>query len=246
MTKKTGTKSSARKKTVRKSPARKSTAKKKSAASAESASHTSAKKKKKHGHRGRKKRGRTAAEKRADEALRPTRRKPTSGGKAAKKEILDFFASDNLAILNETELNERKMVFLRAYANKGIVRDGLVAAGVSWKAYASWQKNDEAFSEGCRHAENMAADRLEAEAIRRGRDGYAKPIIYKGEITGEYTEYSDSLLQTVLKGHKPKRYKDRTEHSTPPGQPLQMETKESRDDVMATLLGMINSKENPE
>jgi len=181
----------------------------------------------------------------ADRVLRTTRRKSETGGRDAKKEILEFFGSEDVSSLSPAELRERKLTFLRAYANRGIVLDGCVAASTSWGTYTRWRDKDESFNEACKHAEMMAADRLEGEAFRRARDGYEKPVIYQGEITDTYTEYSDSLMSVLLKGAKKKKYADRTEHSTPPGQPMQLET-ETKDSVVSSILGMIENKPDPD
>jgi hypothetical protein len=38
------------------------------------------------------------------------------------------------------------------------------------------------------------------EIYRRGFEGYNHPVIYQGEITGKYTDYSDTLAIFALKG----------------------------------------------
>lgn len=187
----------------------------------------------------------TAASRRAERKVRPQRRKPETGGRAAKHEILEFFGSEDVSKLTPEELKERKLSFLRAYANRGIVRDGCVAASTSWGTYQRWREKDEGFNMGCKHAEMLAADRLEAEAHRRAHDGYEKPVIYQGEITETYTEYSDSLMSVLMKGYKKDKYKDRSEHSTPVGKPMQLEA-ETKDSVVSSILGMITNKPDPD
>ena len=181
----------------------------------------------------------------ADRVTRPTRHKPETGGRQAKHEILEFFGSEDVSSLSPAELKERKLTFLRAYANRGIVRDGCVAGSISWGTYTKWRDKDEGFNEGCKHAEMLAADRLEGEAHRRAFDGYSKPVIYQGEITETYTEYSDSLMNTLMKGYKKDKYRERTEHSTPPGQPMQLDV-ETKDSVVSSILGMIANKPDPD
>lgn len=189
--------------------------------------------------------GTTAESRRADRVRRPQRRKPETGGNAARHEILEFFGSEDMSSLTPKELAERKLVFLRAFANRGIVRDGCVAAGTSWGMYTRWRDKDEAFNEACQHAEMLAADRLEAEAHRRAYDGYDKPVIYQGAITDTYTEYSDSLMQTLMKGYKKDKYRDRTEHSGSVGRPMTLDA-ETKESVVSSILGMIENKPDPE
>lgn len=181
---------------------------------------------------------------RAERIVHPRERKPETGGGKAKHEIIDLFGSDSLTKLKPAELRERKLSFLRAYANRGLARDGLIAAGISFTAFNNWKKKDEGFSEACGHAESLATDRLEAEAHRRAFDGYDKPVIYQGEITETYTEYSDSLMQTLLKGSNPEKYKERKEHSGSIGRPMTLDT-ETKEDVVSSILGMIKNKPDP-
>jgi len=187
----------------------------------------------------------TKADRRASrKAVHPQDVKPATGGRKAKSDILEFFGSEDVSALTPKELRELKLVFLRAYANRGIVRDGCIAAGTSWGTYTRWRDKDEGFNEGCKHAEMLAADRLEAEAHRRAHDGYDKPVIYQGEITETYTEYSDSLMQTLMKGYKKDKYRDRTEHSGSVGRPMTLDA-ETKESVVSSILGMIESKPDP-
>jgi len=55
------------------------------------------------------------------------------------------------------------------------------------------------------------ADAIEGEAMRRAVDGTKKVIAYQGQITDSYMEVSDSLLTTILKAHKPEKYRERSE-----------------------------------
>jgi len=184
----------------------------------------------------------TKAERRATHG---TRRKPSHGGRERAKEILDYFDTGALKDKTEGEIVELKMAFLRAYAKRGIVRDGTIAAGISWGQYHRWRETDEGFNTGCKAAEAMAEDFLESEAHRRAVEGFDRPVIYQGEITDTYTDYSDTLMAMLLKGYKKDKYKDRKEHSTPPGQPLKLEA-ETKDSVVSSILGMITNKPDPE
>jgi len=50
---------------------------------------------------------------------------------------------------------------------------------------------------------------LEDEALRRAVDGIDTPVYHKGKMVDTKKEYSDPLLQTMLKAHAPDRYADR-------------------------------------
>ena len=113
----------------------------------------------------------------------------------------------------------RKVIFLRALAVRGITRDGCVASGVARGTADHWRANDEWFDELFGYAVAEACDNLEAEAHRRAVEGVDEPVIYQGmptTVTGEdgrqrmltVKRYSDSLLQLLLKGNMPDKYRE--------------------------------------
>lgn len=115
---------------------------------------------------------------------------------------------------------ERRRLFLRTFAVSGIVLHGCKAAGVGRGAVEHWRESSEWFEELFMIAREEAADRIEAEAIRRAVDGYDEPVIYQGmptsvvdPETGEQRtltvrKYSDALMALVLKGARPEKYRD--------------------------------------
>jgi hypothetical protein len=62
---------------------------------------------------------------------------------------------------------------------------------------ADWQS---ALDRGC--------DALEDEAVRRGCEGYLKPIFHQGKEVGAIREYSDLLLIFMLKARRPATFRD--------------------------------------
>ena len=68
------------------------------------------------------------------------------------------------------------------------------------------RKSDVAFDEKVASAIEQGYDLYEEEARRRAIDGVLKPVFYKGEKCGDIREYSDNLLQTILKAYRPKRF----------------------------------------
>jgi len=95
-------------------------------------------------------------------------------------------------------------------------------AGVPRSTAYDWYKADEAFAAAWDDAVEVAVDSLEKEAWRRARDGVLKPVYQKGEKVGQVREYSDQLMVTLLKAHRPEKYRDRQqlEHTGPGGEPL--------------------------
>lgn len=126
---------------------------------------------------------------------------------------------DNLSTSERLSV-ERKRLFLRTFAISGIVLQGCRAAGVSRATIDKWRAASEWFDELYELAIEEAADRIEAEAIRRAVDGYDEPVIYQGmpttvvdPITGQERQltirkYSDTLMALVLKGARPDKYRE--------------------------------------
>ncbi len=100
-----------------------------------------------------------------------------------------------------------------ALAETGTRTRAAAIAGVHRSVlYTAQWKQDRAFQAALKAAEEVAADRLEAEAWRRAVEGVEKPVgWYKGQPGGYVTEYSDTLLIFLLKGLRPEKYRERME-----------------------------------
>ncbi len=99
--------------------------------------------------------------------------------------------------------------FISALSKTGNVTVSAEAAGINrTTAYASFNSDPE-FAEQWNEAVQEAADRIEAEALRRATRGVNKPVWYKGQQVGTELEYSDTLMLAMLKGHKPDKYGDK-------------------------------------
>ncbi len=106
----------------------------------------------------------------------------------------------------------RKVAKQRAFLNYYMEEVGDVAracklAKIDTQLHYWWLKTDEAYASAFETAKLQTMDSVEAEIIRRGVKGYEKPIIYKGQITGKVTEFSDNLLMFRAKRLDP-AYKD--------------------------------------
>lgn len=102
------------------------------------------------------------------------------------------------------------------------VSEAARAAGIGRQTAYDWREADESFAAAWIEAEQAAADALEREAWRRGVDGIDKPIVYQGKITDHCREYSDRMLELLLKAHRPEKFRERvtTEHTGPDGGPI--------------------------
>ena len=93
-------------------------------------------------------------------------------------------------------------------------------AGCTLTMVRERRKSDAQFERRWKEADELAIERMEAEADRRAVDGTDKPVFYQGERRGEVREYSDSLLILRLKARRPEVYRERFEHSADPDKPL--------------------------
>ena len=112
---------------------------------------------------------------------------------------------------------DRREAFLRALADTGIVTVAAGVAGVTRARAYQVRKADPAFAAAWEDAEEKAADALEAEAWRRAVVGIAEPLVSAGKVVRDddgkplaIRRYSDTLLITLLRAHRPGRFKDRS------------------------------------
>lgn len=79
---------------------------------------------------------------------------------------------------------------------------------------AVWQREncDPEFKKRLDAAKQVGADFLEEEAVRRAFEGVDEPVgFYMGVSNAVKTNYSDALIQFLLKGLKPEKYKERVQ-----------------------------------
>ena len=109
----------------------------------------------------------------------------------------------------------KQKAFLAAYSQCGMVYMAARAAKVSKTAHYEWLKSDPEYANAFELAKEQAATALEDEAIRRARFGVRRPVLYKGKpvfVDGQPVyeiEYSDTLMQLLLKGAMPDKYRER-------------------------------------
>lgn len=122
---------------------------------------------------------------------------------------------------SRTSKRQRQRAFLKAYASAGNLAVAAQAADVDRSAVYRWQKEPK-FADQFEQAREEAADRLEAEALRRARSGVDEPVFYRGVQVGSVRKYSDTLLIFLLKAARPEKFRDRAsvEHSGPGGGPI--------------------------
>jgi len=99
--------------------------------------------------------------------------------------------------------------------------------------------DDEQFQQYLRAAKLMAAEHLEAEAIRRAYHGVDEPVgFYKGEPSAYVRRYSDVLLIFLLKGAMKHKYADRHELTGKDGGAIEIDTNDVRESLARRIAGV--------
>jgi hypothetical protein len=116
-----------------------------------------------------------------------------------------------MAILRLTR--ERRERFLELFADTGNVTRSAQSIGATARALYLLRRRDDAFREAWEEAEEIAADRLEEEARRRAIEGVEEPVVSGGQLVLDVAgrpvtvrRYSDGLLISLLKAHRPERF----------------------------------------
>lgn len=122
----------------------------------------------------------------------------------------------------EESIETRKANFLKELERRANVSAACRKANIGRTTAYDWYKADKEFAEAWDAAIETAVDDLEAVVWQRAKDGTLKPVFQGGRKVGQFREYSDQLAITLLKAHRPEKYRERTstELSGPGGVPL--------------------------
>lgn len=114
--------------------------------------------------------------------------------------------------------------FLAAFSACGSIIQAARWAKISRATHYFWMQNTPEYPAAFEESEIRAMRSLEDEAVRRAHQGIRKAVRYKGKIVGYETEFSDQLLQFLLKGGNRQKFGDRAalEHSAPGGGPIEV------------------------
>lgn len=151
-------------------------------------------------------------------------------------------------------------VFLAQLAATGNVSIAAEKADIDRTHTYNWRYKHDDFAAQWDEAMQVAIDALEAEARRRAVEGVDEPVYYKGELIDTIKKYSDNLLVTLLKAHRPEKFRERFEHTGADGGPLRIDSTVHHPDpeVLAEILSVreqtgdvaddepTNSENNPD
>lgn len=102
----------------------------------------------------------------------------------------------------------RRRSFLSHLRATGNVTAAAEKSGVSRSSAYALRNADAAFRAAWDDAMESALDDLEAELMRRAREGTEKPVFYGGETVGSIRSYSDSLAMFLLRSRRPHVFGD--------------------------------------
>lgn len=158
----------------------------------------------------------------------------------------------------------RAHIFLRCYAETGSVTRAAAAAKIHRSIHYRRMGADEKYKAAFQAAQRIAVEVLEDEAVRRAVEGVDEPVVFQGafsypsgrdEKTGQYIapsksplairKYSDSLLQFLLRGAKPEKYRERHQHDVTANINV-TKFKGSLEDLLATYRNLIATENDQE
>lgn len=143
---------------------------------------------------------RTAGEKTPLDSVPELETKPQNTAENSGTVYVPISSGTSVAITRE------ECAFLEYLSEGCPVLEACTRSGVARSAAYRRRHSDLKFEKLWNNALDMAADRLEEEADRRGFSGWEESVYYKGSAVGVRKRYSDRMLMFRLRALKPCRY----------------------------------------
>lgn len=121
--------------------------------------------------------------------------------------------------------------FLTYLSATGNVSSAAMRTGIERSTAYRLYESAPDFAAAWDEALEVACDALELEARRRAFIGTLEPVFYKGQEVGGVRKYSDTLMQMLLKAHRPGKFRDRQEITGS----LNIDVSKLSDDELAAL-----------
>lgn len=141
-------------------------------------------------------------------AHKPLPRKPRKrklNGELAKPQPLK--KARGIARKPQVKFDRAKQIeFCEVLKKTGIITLAAQSVAISTRKVYHARKEDEWFAERFRDAMEHATDRLEREARRRAFKGTLRPIYQGGIRVGYERQYSDRLMELLLRAHRPEKF----------------------------------------
>lgn len=106
-------------------------------------------------------------------------------------------------------------IFIESLSKFGNVKAACRAANISRETAYHDRRRIKSFRKQWKIAIEESIDDLEFEARRRAIRGVRNPKFYEGGVCGYVREYSDALMQFLLKAHRPNKYRDPSQFNHP-------------------------------
>lgn len=103
-------------------------------------------------------------------------------------------------------LTIRQGVFLKVFPLCGTIARTAKCVGVNRKTHYHRRNRSPEYAAEFDAVRTKFVEELEAEAIRRARDGWLEPVFHKGGVVGHVRKYSSTLMIFMLKALKPAKY----------------------------------------
>lgn len=120
----------------------------------------------------------------------------------------------------QSQAEAKARAFLAAYRETASITKAAAAAKIDRTMHYRWLQNA-AYKKAFAAAQDVAAQILEDEAVRRATEGTLEPVFYQGIKCGAVRRYSDGLMQFLLRGFRPQKYSSKAEITGPGGGPLE-------------------------
>lgn len=101
----------------------------------------------------------------------------------------------------------RKQVFLAELTRHGNVTEACRTIKVGRTMPYEWSAKDPVFKAAMEQAQEASIDALELEARRRAEEGVEEPVYQGGRLVGTKRVYSDRLIEFLLGGLRPEKYR---------------------------------------
>jgi hypothetical protein len=117
----------------------------------------------------------------------------------------------------------RREVFLDAIRSGHTVRRACDIAEITPSWYVRERQRNPEFAAAYDEAKELGVQAIEQVAIDLAL-GKQRPVHYRGEVVDHVDEYSERMIELLLKARRPELYGDRQriDHATPDGRPFPM------------------------
>jgi hypothetical protein len=106
----------------------------------------------------------------------------------------------------------KTMAFLAALREVPSISRAAKAAGIRRELHYRRVKKDPAYAAAFQESWEMGVSSLESSAIERAQLGVKEPQYWKGKVVGYVTRYPEGLMQFLLRGALPKKYREQVSH----------------------------------